>query len=362
MEKTFLINTVTAWDEPPRARHQLTYSLSCNHRVIFITRNKTGFPGIKTFQPQKNITVIEPVFPLDYRYRYRLPIVNEIYQEWLFRWINKNISFDHCINFDFTAMRLYSYFKDAMYYCNDEFIGIGKYPFWLINKYHKICENTVINKSSFCVVTASLLKEKLKKINHNTFLIPLGGPALGDIKVVPRKVAQTGLIHVTLIYVGTRNLDHDLINDLLLKENILIECVGPRDEEFENKILKHKNISFTGVLKGMDLFQAINKADVGIAPYVLNKLSIGVTPNKLWNYLALGKPVVISDLPNLKLIDYPDKFVYKYKSRTDFYDLIVKAHEENNDSLIEKRLKFADSNSWDKRVEEFLIIAKDFFK
>ncbi|MGF1585943.1 MAG: glycosyltransferase [Bacteroidales bacterium] len=361
MKKIFLLNTITAWDEPPRARHQLTFSLAKNHHVIFIARNKTGFPKINVYTPQENITVIEPVFPIDYKYRYRLPIINEIYQNWLFNWISKNISYDQSINFDFTATLIYNYIKKTIYYCNDEYIGNSKYPVWIINKYHQRCENIVIKKALFCIVTSRFLETKFKLLNQNTFLIPLGGPNSSDIKVTPGKSTNNELITVNLTYVGARNLDFLLINDLLLKENIFVQCIGPRDAEFERKIIKHKNIVFKGILKGVDLYREINKADVGIAPYDIAKVNKGGTPNKLWQYFALGKPVVVSDLPNLAFFDFPDKFIYTYISREDCYKMIIKAHSENNDNLVESRSKFADLNSWDKRSEEFMKLADSFF-
>ncbi len=360
MVEKFLINTITAWEEPPRARHQLAFSLAKNHQVIFVTRNKTGLPNIREYHPQKNIKVIEPVFPIDYKYRYRLPAINELYQRWLFRWLKKNISFDHCINFDFTAHYISNFFKNAIYYCNDDYIGNSKYPVWIINKYHQRCESIVIKNALFCIVTATFLENKLKRINRNTFLIPLGAPDLKDINVIPKQTTDTGKITVSLMYVGTRKLDHNLLNDLLLKGDVNIVCIGPRDNEFERKIISNDNISFKGVLKGDDLYQEINKADVGIAPYDLQKSNKGVTPNKLWQYFAVGKPMVISDIPNLAYFDFPDKFVYVYKSNSECYTLIKKAHLENNSLLIESRSKFAESNSWDKRADKFLSIAGDF--
>ncbi len=363
MKKTFLINTITGWEEPPRARHQLSFALSKNHNIVFITRNKTGFPRMRLFNPQNNITVVEPSFPINHKFRHRLPVLNEIYQRWLFKWICRNISYDHCINFDFTATFTYKYLKDAVYYCNDDFIGMGKYSNWLINKYHQRCENYVIRKASFCIGTARYLEDKLKRINPNSYLVPLGGPSLKDINITPKKINRSETITVVLMYVGGRNMNYKLINDLLTKGNIKVMCIGPRDTDFERKVSKNDNITFTGILKGVDLYRAINKADVGIAPYDINRASNGVTPNKLWQYFALGKPVVISDLPNLAYMTFPDKFIYIYKnnSSADFYGLIMKAAEENNDSLIENRSKFADSNSWDNRAKDFLNISNNYF-
>jgi hypothetical protein len=42
----YLINTITSWDEPPRARHQVAQAVAKNHKVYFIARNEFGVPKI----------------------------------------------------------------------------------------------------------------------------------------------------------------------------------------------------------------------------------------------------------------------------------------------------------------------------
>ena len=74
----YLINTITAWDEPPRARHQVAEAIAKNNEVIFIARNERGKPRIETSIINENLTVITPFFPIDYRLRYRLTIIKVI--------------------------------------------------------------------------------------------------------------------------------------------------------------------------------------------------------------------------------------------------------------------------------------------
>ena len=358
--KTFLINTVTAWDEPPRARHQLSFSLARDHKVIFIARNKTGLPKVNIFNPQKSIKLVEPYFPVNYKFRYRLPGINEIYQRWLFKWISDNLDFDYCVNFDFTATLIYNYFPRSIYYCNDDYIGNSRYPLWFVNKYHEFCERSVIKKAVFCIVTARFLEDKLSRFNRHTCLIPLGGPVLKNFDIPLKKATNSETITLVLMYVNTRQMSRDIVGELLNKADIRLVCIGPPDKEFEKKIKNHENVDFKGVLKGKTLYEEINKADIGIAPYDLTEANKGVTPNKLWHYFSVGKPVVVTNLPNLSFFNFPDKYVYIDKSGNEFYDLIRKAHSENNDMLIASRSQYADSNSWDKRTDEFVKIVNDF--
>jgi hypothetical protein len=107
MNFKFLVNTITDWNEPPRARHQLAEALSQDHQVTFVSANRFGFiPAIKTVSVSENLTVIIPHFPVDSRVRYRIPLINKIYQNWLFKRIGKeyndyiviNLISLHCIS------------------------------------------------------------------------------------------------------------------------------------------------------------------------------------------------------------------------------------------------------------------------
>ena len=76
----YLINTITSWQEPPRARHQVAQALAKNNEVIFVARNEIGMPKLEIYRTNEYLTVITPYYPIDYRIRFRLPLFNEIYQ------------------------------------------------------------------------------------------------------------------------------------------------------------------------------------------------------------------------------------------------------------------------------------------
>ncbi len=104
----FIVYTRTQFSEPPRARHQFCEALSIYYDVIFIEANKIGSPRITKKFIHKNYLLLSPRFPIDFRIRYRIQIINELYQKWLFRYIqnkwNSNkfdivyVIFDHTAN------------------------------------------------------------------------------------------------------------------------------------------------------------------------------------------------------------------------------------------------------------------------
>src|SRR4030042_6885289 len=199
----FIINTFTKWDEPPRARHQVATEISKHYDTIFISANKTGLPKLKKKTINNNLSVIYPYFPITTKIRYRVPIINELYQLWLFSKLKKQYPDYYVINFDFTARLIYRFFTKTIFYCNDNFTAISKrINNILIYRYHLRCERTVAEKANFCIATSGILKNKILNYTDRVYEIPLGGPSIKefDIKIKYEiKNRHSGYINVGLV-------------------------------------------------------------------------------------------------------------------------------------------------------------------
>ncbi len=360
MEVKYLINTMTAWEEPPRARHQVTSALAKKHKVAFVASNKIGWPRVE-ISTLNNIVLVQPYFPVNLKIRYRLPIVNETYQYWLFSKLRKKFNRVDVVNFDFSAYLIHKFFKKVYFYCNDNFTAISKkINNSLIYKYHIYCERNMASKASLCIGTSPIILEKLKPKNINSHLILLGGPDISefDVKPAPKREAVK-TIHLGLVgFIKNYNLSYKLINSILEQINCQITLIGPVEEGFLKNIKDKNRIILKGVLTGQQLIEEVNKFDVAIAPYADSKINEGGIPNKLLIYLALGKPVVVTELMSLKQISLPENLIYLVKENDDFPKLIIKAHAENSDDLISKRINYARENTWDIRIDEFLDLVR----
>jgi hypothetical protein len=358
----FLINTITHWDEPPRARHQVAFALSEFHEVIFVAANRTGKPGLKRIVVNENLLVITPFFPFDNRIRYRLPLVNEFYQNWLFRKLKKEFNGYSVINFDFTATRIFSFFSDVIYYCNDSFSSISRHvnPSF-IAKYHEKCESEVAARSRFCIGVSFLIKENLLRFNRRTYEIPLGSPDVEALNItVDLTPKKNKPIHVGFMgFIKTLNLSPAIINLLLAEDDFSLTMIGPVEDNFLELVKDgDKKLKLTGPLNGKELYEEMNRFDVTIAPYsqrLVNDRASGVgTGSKLYHYFALGKPVVISLMEGLKDLNLAEGLMYVAAEEKDFPALVRKAFDENNSSLISKRIEFARENRWTKRMEKLI--------
>jgi hypothetical protein len=359
MKPKILINTITDWNEPPRARHQFTFALAKKIPVGFVARNKTGWFDIRISEPQKNITLIEPVFPIDYRFRYRLPVINELYQKWLFSKLNKLLPGRIVVNFDFTATCLRAFYKDSIYYCHDEYVGNSKYKCRIIDRYIAFCEKEVAKNSRFCIATSRYLKEKLTMYNPSTYEILLGASIEGNSFIPEAVVHKDDRIVVGLM--GVINENHsslEVVNTILKDPLFHLILIGPIEDSFRKKIKHRGNLELTGVLKGDNLVRKLSTLDVGLALYNMRSVNPGTTPNKLWQYMALGKPTVVSNLPNLRSMVFPEKSVYILLDENCIGQSIKEAYTENSVELSRNRIAYAKENTWDHRIEQFLEIAQ----
>lgn len=363
--RTFLLNTITHWNEPPRARHQIAYALSRNHHVIFVAANTTGHPRITTEKISESFTVVTPRFPIDVRIRYRLPVLNEIYQTWLFKRLKRHYGDAVVINFDYTANRLYKHFDKYVYYCNDSFTAISRHlnP-GFIYRYHVRCESRVAEKAVFCVSVIKHLQDNLKKYNPNSFEILLGSPDIKqyqiDINYHPevRKKINIGLVGFIKFY----NTSHILVNKLLEDPNFTLTMIGPVEQKFLDHLKNKENLILTGPLTGKELFTRLNNLDVAIAPYHSNLLEdvyVG-TGNKFYQYYVVGKPIVFAPVSGMKKMTLPPGFVYIAEDEDDFQKQIYRAVKENTTALIKQRIQFAKDNSWEKRAKQLISYCDEF--
>ncbi len=344
-----IIITRTPWDEPPRARHQVAYALAKNARVLFIEANGFGLPSYNIIKINENLSVLKSKWFFHYKIRYRIPILNELFQLWLLFKLKKlNLKNFVLINFDHTS-HLFSKKYKGIYYCNDDHIRNIKIPFG--RKYFNNVEKTVGKYSDVCITTSKYLTDKLLNINSNTFEIKLGAP---NINFNNSFVKSRKKDIINIVIVGFFDLDHIPIETLFVISKISkfrLSLVGKVSQNFLNKVKGNEKIELNGVLIGDALYRKIAESDVCLALYSHKDKNRGRTPNKLWLYLALGKPVVVTNIKNIDNWIFNDDIVYK-ADNNDMIQTIFKAFNRDSELLFFKRKEIARNNTWEDRIKE----------
>jgi glycosyltransferase involved in cell wall biosynthesis len=131
--------------------------------------------------------------------------------------------------------------------------------------------------------------------------------------------------------------------------------IGPRQMDL-SRVLAESNVKHIDQLPPKDLAIHAAHFDVGIIPFFQNEFNRMCNPTKLKEYLALGYPTVVMNLPAFELYQ---SVIYSANSHDEFLAALDKALQEHDLTLIEKRRSMVAESSWDKvgaRIAELLAV------
>ncbi len=91
------------------------------------------------------------------------------------------------------------------------------------------------------------------------------------------------------------------------KLKLLLVGDGPLKADLMRRVVQsefQKEIIFTGMMEYQDINLLINLSDICVAPFILKRNNLtGVSPIKVFEYMACGKPVVASRVEGLEFIE-----------------------------------------------------------
>lgn len=130
-----------------------------------------------------------------------------------------------------------------------------------------------------------------------------------------------------------------------------IVLVGPNelpDSLAKKKLQSLPNVYFLGKKSRTQLAAYLKAFDVALIPYLLEGYVLTAYPMKLHEYLAAGRAIVSTALPELE----PYHNVVRIgRSPDQFINLVQEALLDRRPESIQTRVAVAQDNSWDRRVE-----------
>ena len=127
--------------------------------------------------------------------------------------------------------------------------------------------------------------------------------------------------------------------------------VGSTDFCDLSAVRKLKNVKLVGEVPYADAPSWVHGFDVALIPFKLNDLTAHTNPVKAYEYLAAGKPVVATALPETKLMD---GMVQVAEDAEQFLDLLEEAMAERGDpAQAARRTEWASQHDWAVRAEQF---------
>lgn len=162
--------------------------------------------------------------------------------------------------------------------------------------------------------------------------------------------------HPVIGYYGAlaRWFDYDLLRRLsALRPDYEFVLIGPDYDGTLNPtgILKLPNVHWLGVKKYTELPDYLYYFDVATIPFQINDITHATSPLKLFEYMAGGKPVVIT--PMHESMRYPGVLVGA--TPEEFAAQLDRALELRSDPDHQRTLReVAEANTWDERARQLL--------
>ena len=352
-----VITTVSNWYEAPRIRQQVARQLSRFYNVLYIetpTQWRYWY-NTKIEKVEKNIIrcKLNNHFILPGRIYQYIPFIKEYHDKLLSKKIytildnykNRNFMLIN-FNFDFLQIMEQDIFRLKIYLCNDDF------PSMINNKIIKRRlikrEQNVAANADICLGVSYFLVNKLKRYNNNSHLFLPGHEFNINRKKNIKKRCKKRIKIAFMGYINYR-IKFDWLEYAAKQRDIEVHLIGEVVKK-ANIYLKNDLLNFHKSKYGNELQNFLESMDILIMPYSFPNPAAMTAPNKLFSYIAAGKPIVSFNFPNLIKFDYG--IIYLADSKESFISQIRKAYNEDSDELREKRFEIAEKNTWEKRGNE----------
>ncbi len=240
----------------------------------------------------------------------------------------------------------------VVYYCIDNLAESSKAA-----RRITVSERTFLANADIVFVTARKLFDMASALNPHVTLFPFGvkfahferartspDPIPSDLRNLPKPLIG---------YVGgiRKEIDQALLAEVArLLPHVTFVMVGPMQTDV-SLLAPHANIKFIGAREHCDVPAYIKGFDVAIIPYVRNEYTANIYPAKLNEYMAMGVPVVATDLLEIRGFNAEHGGVIAVASDAKgFAEAIEDSIRENSPVAVERRIQAARQNSWETRI------------
>lgn len=248
---------------------------------------------------------------------------------------------------------IYEYIDDL----SPELIGTKELPKNLIDKYNYAMNNT---KDIFVVVTADeLKKDVVQKRGREKLIFACNGVDYDFFKQIDdtfefneqyRKILS--LNQPIIGYYGALAswFDYELVKYIAKERpNYQIVLIGIKyDDSFEKAELNsYSNIHFIGSIDYKILKNYAYQFNVCMIPFIINDITKATSPLKLFEYMALGKPIITT--PMKECIKYESVFIASdYDEFIKIIDELINVENKNYYKILDYE---ARQNSWKEKAK-----------
>jgi uncharacterized SAM-binding protein YcdF (DUF218 family)/glycosyltransferase involved in cell wall biosynthesis len=354
------------------------------HRVLYIENTGVRTPGVRDIgrvhqriknwlrgtkgfrQERANLWVYSPlVLPLPYS-RVAGWINRWLMTRSLTRWM-RAAGFSRPVAWTFLPTPLARAVIDSLepalvvYHCVDDLSSSSRQAKRIAES-----EARLFREADLVFVTSEKLRQRAASASQHVHLFPSGvnleafesqrregASTPADVAAVPRPIAG---------YVGGLHqwVDQQLLADVAARlPDVSFVLVGPEQTDV-SRLKQLRNIHLLGQRPHKDIPGYVSTFDAGLVPYRLAEYTSNVYPAKMNEYLALGKPVVATDLAEVRRFNQDHGALISIGAdAAAFADAVRAAVRPSPPEDISRRIAAAESNGWGRRVAAMLALVDD---
>jgi len=236
----------------------------------------------------------------------------------------------------------------------------GSLPDFVFDRHKKIIEDS---KNTVILTSADKLYEEVKEVRGTEKLAMATNGVMYDhwTKTYKREEAPEKIKLIMdkgnpiIGYYGAlaKWFDYDLLKKISKErpnyEIVLIGFVYDRSMQ-DSRIERLPNVHYLGIVDYQNLCSYAYWLDVLTIPFLLNDITESTSPVKLFEYMALNKPIVTTDMRECRKYES----VMIGKSHDEFIELLDKALKmEKTDPYFQLLKKEALENTWEMKAKVF---------
>lgn len=248
----------------------------------------------------------------------------------------------------------------TVYYCVDDLPSSSPAAMRL-----RRTDAQMLSAADLVFVTSHRLRERALALRGEAHLIPFGvdfeqfqrvrddlAEPSPELQALPRPViGYVGGVH--------RWVDQPLLESAIEDmPDASFVFLGPVQTDV-GRLARSANVRFLGPRPHAEVARYIKGFDVGIVPYRLTEYTAHVYPTKLNEYLAMGIPVVATDLPEIR--NFNDKHGPVVRIAGDARSFVRELHEalrDDNPAAGSRRIEIARENSWEGRIAQMTTLVE----
>ncbi|HDM90624.1 MAG TPA: glycosyltransferase, partial [candidate division WOR-3 bacterium] len=240
----------------------------------------------------------------------------------------------------------------------DEDISQIEIPSWVYDRHYQILRD----EKFYVIATADRLYDEVRRNRQRRCALITNGVDYDHFRKAkgrrdwPERIRRIKEQGVIIGYYGAlaKWFDFDLLKALARdREDFQFVLIGP---DYDGSITRQDltalpNVHWLGPVPYAELPLYASAFDVATIPFKINKITVATSPIKLFEYMALGLPIVTTPLPECQKYEG----VLVAENKNGFLEKIDHALTLRNDkaylSLLDRQAK---ENSWGRKAEQLL--------